>query len=158
MASFSKAFASARKGGKSTFTWNGKSYNTKLAKGGTAPKNVPVPGKKPSTVKATATTSSVKATGAKAGPVPMKDVGIARKGSAISKAKARMDNAPVTPVKRTGLALRGEQIMAGAKVRKGAAEKAASKQGPQPEGVWYARKGSPMSIGAARRANKPVKK
>ena len=29
-ASFDRAFASARKAGKTTFTWNGKSYNTKL--------------------------------------------------------------------------------------------------------------------------------
>lgn len=31
MASFNSAFASARKAGKKVFTWNGKSYNTKLA-------------------------------------------------------------------------------------------------------------------------------
>lgn len=31
MASFNSAFASARKSGKKVFTWNGKSYNTKLA-------------------------------------------------------------------------------------------------------------------------------
>jgi len=30
--SFNKAFSSARKSGKDTFTWRGKSYNTKLAK------------------------------------------------------------------------------------------------------------------------------
>lgn len=30
MSSFGSAFASARKSGKSVFTWNGKSYNTKL--------------------------------------------------------------------------------------------------------------------------------
>lgn len=158
MTSFSKAFAAARKSGKKNFSWQGKSFNTKLAKGGTAPKNVPVPGAKPSQVKATATATSAKPTsGVKAGPVPMKDVGIARKGSAISKAKARMDNAPVTPTKRSGRVLQGEQIMAGAKARAAKAS-AGEKQGPTPEGVWYARKGSPISIAAARRANKPVKK
>ncbi len=156
MASFSKAFASARKAGKKTFSWQGKSYNTKLA---STPKNVPVPGKKPSQVKATASADKAKpVSGVKAGPVPMKDVGIAKKGSAISKAKARMDNAPVAKTTLSGRALQGQQIMAGAQARAEKASKEASKQGPTPEGVWYARKGSPMSIAAARRANKPVKK
>jgi hypothetical protein len=31
MASFNSAFAAARKAGKKSFSWNGKSYNTKLA-------------------------------------------------------------------------------------------------------------------------------
>lgn len=35
------------------------------------------------------------------------------------------------------------------------ATKTPEKQGPKPEGVWYAAKGSPMSIGAARRDNAP---
>lgn len=41
MASFNSAFASARKSGKSTFTWNGKSYSTKMA--ADTPKKGPVP-------------------------------------------------------------------------------------------------------------------
>ncbi|WP_349434235.1 hypothetical protein [Pararhizobium sp. A13] len=158
MTSFSKAFASARKSGKKNFSWQGKSYNTKLAKGDSSPKNVPTPGKKPSQVSATSTAAKAKpASGVKAGPVPMKDVGIARKGSLISQAKARADNAPVAKKTVTGRALQGPQIMAGAKARAAKASNG-GKQGPTPEGVWYARKGSAISIGAARRANKPVKK
>lgn len=41
MPSFKSAFAAARKAGKKTFDWNGKSYNTKLAKGSTGPKDRP---------------------------------------------------------------------------------------------------------------------
>lgn len=40
---FKSAFAAARKAGKKVFTWNGKRYNTKLAK--TPKKNVPMPPK-----------------------------------------------------------------------------------------------------------------
>lgn len=40
MASFKNAFASARKGGKKTFSWNGKSYNTKLKGESVAAKQV----------------------------------------------------------------------------------------------------------------------
>ena len=44
--SFNKAFAAARKSGKKTFTWNGKSYTTELkgeAKTSLAPKTSPRP-------------------------------------------------------------------------------------------------------------------
>lgn len=41
MSNFKTAFAAARKAGKKTFDWNGKSYNTKLAKGATGPKDRP---------------------------------------------------------------------------------------------------------------------
>ena len=41
MASFKESFASARKAGKKTFSWNGKSYTTELAKGATGPKTRP---------------------------------------------------------------------------------------------------------------------
>lgn len=156
MTSFSKAFAAARKSGKKNFSWQGKSFNTKLAKGGSAPKNVPVPGQKPDrTTTASVGKTPVTAKARADFPKPAVSVGIAKKGSLISKAKARMDNAPVTPTKRSGRVLQGEQIMAGAKAKNA---KAAAEVGPKPEGVWYARKGSPMSIAAARRANKPVKK
>lgn len=50
MASFKDSFASARKAGKKNFTWNGKSYNTKLADGGPSvklPKTAPIPTEKP---------------------------------------------------------------------------------------------------------------
>jgi hypothetical protein len=41
MASFKSTFAEARKAGKKTFSWNGKSYTTELAKGRTGPKERP---------------------------------------------------------------------------------------------------------------------
>lgn len=43
MASFKSSFAAARKAGKKAFTWNGKSYNTKLAKGNGTPATAPTP-------------------------------------------------------------------------------------------------------------------
>lgn len=46
MANFKEAFAAARKAGKSTFTWNGKSYNTKL-RSDLAPKTSSKPRAKP---------------------------------------------------------------------------------------------------------------
>lgn len=48
MASFKSAFASARKAGKKTFSWNGKSYNTKLASGNGTPAKAPRPSGNPS--------------------------------------------------------------------------------------------------------------
>jgi hypothetical protein len=54
MASFKSAFAAARKGGKSDFKWNGKSYNTKLKDAGsTAPAKSSRPKARPSTAKPT---------------------------------------------------------------------------------------------------------
>jgi len=47
MASFNSAFAAARKAGKGTFTWNGKSYNTKVAKGNGTPAKAPRPTSRP---------------------------------------------------------------------------------------------------------------
>ncbi len=50
MASFSKAFAAARKAGKKEFTWNGKRYNTKL-KSETKKKSPPTPTPRPKPTK-----------------------------------------------------------------------------------------------------------
>lgn len=47
MTSFNSAFAAARKAGKKTFTWSGKSYNTKLAKDNGTPTKAPVPKSRP---------------------------------------------------------------------------------------------------------------
>lgn len=47
MASFDKAFAAARKAGKKTFAWQGKSYNTKMASGPKLPSKGPIPASKP---------------------------------------------------------------------------------------------------------------
>lgn len=44
MASFNEAFRSARAGGKKSFSWQGKTYSTELAK---SPGKVPVPTKSP---------------------------------------------------------------------------------------------------------------
>ncbi len=149
MTSFSHAFAAARKAGKKTFNWQGKSYNTKLAPATKAAKttktakNIPVPTPRPEKKQRERADY----------PMPDTGWGIARKGSILGKAKARMNNTPVASTKKSGRALQGLQTIAGAKER---ANKAASVQGPIPEGVWYARKGSAISRGAARRANKPV--
>ena len=71
--SFSSAFAAARKAGKKEFTWNGKRYNTKLAKTGTPakmkapaskparlPESVRVPGSRPGIKSSAEKTSSIK--------------------------------------------------------------------------------------------------
>ena len=153
MASFNNAFAAARKSGKSTFMWNGKKYNTKVAKTST-PKTGPVPKAKPSTAKPAAPKSRPVQ-----GPQPAKAVGIARANSPIAKAAARQTNAPKAPsAPKVGLSAKGSQIAAGVNARKAKDALNAAKQGPTPEGVWYAKKGSPMSIAAARRANKPKPK
>lgn len=51
MASFKEAFASARKSGKKNFTWNGKSYNTKVKDSVDLPKTAPTPTKRPANMK-----------------------------------------------------------------------------------------------------------
>ena len=60
---FSKAFSAARKAGKKVFTYNGKSYNTKLA--ADTPKKGPIPSAAPREAK--------KATPKKAGIGPSKN-------------------------------------------------------------------------------------
>jgi hypothetical protein len=132
MPSFNTAFAAARKAGKKTFTWNGNRYNTTLATGSKMPKNVPVPGKRPADVAKTTTGKTATASKARAEyPKPMRSVGFATAGSGLSKIVARSENKPREAEKKPV-------------------------QGPTPDGVWYARKGSPMSIAAARRANRAV--
>lgn len=135
MTTFSKAFAAARKSGKKTFTWNGQRYTTQLASEVSRPKTSlpkigPVPAKRPNSVTITATTTA-KADRARAEyPKPRRSVGFAKTGSGLSKIVARSENKPREAEKKPV-------------------------QGPIPEGTWYARKGSPMSIAAARRANRP---
>ncbi len=110
MAGFKDSFAAARKAGKKTFSWNGKSYNTKLAP--STPKKGPVPAQKPvkqgpqrEAVSGASRSTSGKVTpktnGTSGGareradyPKPNQAVGIARKGSVISNEKARQDNKP----------------------------------------------------------------
>jgi hypothetical protein len=57
MASFNDAFRSARAGGKKSFSWQGKTYSTELAKTGKAPSSVPVPTRSPAKTSAPAAKS-----------------------------------------------------------------------------------------------------
>lgn len=166
MSEFSKAFRAARSAGKKVFSWNGKSYTTKL-------KAKADPNKSPSSRSATsgppsdklqkavdsATGKGKAAAAAKAasakpapqqGPQPAKAVGIAKANSPIARAAAKIANAPVAKVPS-----RANANQATVKKAAPAAAAAAPKQGPTPEGVWYAKKGSAISKAAARRANAP---
>lgn len=51
MAGFKEAFRSARKSGKKVFTWNGKSYNTKLREDSKLPSKAPTPTSRPAAKK-----------------------------------------------------------------------------------------------------------
>ena len=72
MSEFSKAFRAARASGKKVFSWNGKSYNTKLKADSPAAKKVPTPTPRPNTTPtpdvASRTTDKVSAPAAKAEP------------------------------------------------------------------------------------------
>jgi hypothetical protein len=178
MAEFSKAFRAARASGKKTFQWNGKSYTTKLK-----PKSDP--NKSPSSHSATSgppsdklqkAVDSASAKGKPAvaaapkpqqGPQPAKPVGIARAGSPIARAAAKLANVPAkAPMKTPAEAAKtmgdaGAPLTAAQKASvsqataKAPAKPAGDQQGPKPEGVWYAKKGSAISTAAARRANAP---
>lgn len=79
MASFGKAFSSARKAGKKEFTWQGKRYNTRLA--GETPSRAPTPSAAPrgssgaSRSVSGKTSSSAKATAPTPTPRPSKSSG-----------------------------------------------------------------------------------
>lgn len=112
--SFNTAFAAARKAGKKVFSWNGKTYNTKL-KGETksslpssknapvpkerpgtkvASKNVPVPKDKPSATSG-AKVAAQKPVGVQQDyPRPAKRVGIASPKSPLGRAIAKAENKP----------------------------------------------------------------
>lgn len=64
MSAFGKAFNAARKAGKSTFSFGGKKYNTKLA--ATTPKKAPVPTPRPDTTKTASNSAGGKALASKA--------------------------------------------------------------------------------------------
>ncbi|MBY5581851.1 hypothetical protein [Rhizobium leguminosarum] len=104
----------------------------------------------------------------KQGPQPAKAVGIAKSNSPIARVAARIANAPAKePIKsaaeasktaaRSGVELSAAQKASVAQVtpKKSTPASAPEKQGPTPEGVWYAKKGSSISKAAARRANAP---
>lgn len=69
MASFSSAFAAARKAGKSTFSWNGKSYNTKVASSGNGtPSKAPRPSARPAKLPDTVSVPASRPTAGRTGP------------------------------------------------------------------------------------------
>ncbi|MBN9138632.1 MAG: hypothetical protein J0I92_21620 [Phyllobacterium sp.] len=61
MSAFGKAFAAARRSGKSTFSFGGKSYNTKVA--ATTPKKGPVPTARPDATKTASTSKAPQRSG-----------------------------------------------------------------------------------------------
>ncbi len=174
MSEFGKAFRAARASGKKVFTWNGKSYTTKLkSEAGSSktpasvknPKNVPTPTPRPSDDSDTsdADSSPKKPDGPQQDyPRPAKDVGIAKAKSPIGQAAAKRDNAPVDPdYGSTGMSkelVRDYLNKRSAEGQLPGDDDSPPQQGPKPEGVWYAKKGSAMSKAAARRANAPVAK
>lgn len=64
---FDSAFAAARKAGKKAFDYNGKSYNTKLAKTPDTPKKGPVPASRPKSAESGASRSTSGKTSATSG-------------------------------------------------------------------------------------------
>ncbi|AGC35545.1 hypothetical protein RHEph01_gp034 [Rhizobium phage RHEph01] len=166
MTSFGDAFKAARKAGKTTFKFGGKSYHTKtkdeMAK---TTKAVPTPTQRPEAMKTdaqAAVDSAPKSAPAKPAPKqdyprPAKSVGIASASSAIGQAAAARDNAPVTKVPSRANA-NANTVQKAQTPARGTIPKP-EKQGPQPEEQqWFARKGSAISLGIARRRNAPVSK
>lgn len=166
MTAFGDAFKAARKSGKTTFKFGGKSYHTKtkdeMAK---TKKAVPVPTPRPEAMKTDAQDAvdsaprPAPAAAAKPAtkqdyPRPAKSVGIASANSVIGQAAARSDNAPVA--KTPSRANANENVVK--KPQPAPKPAAAPQQGPQPEDQqWFARKGSAISLGIARRKNAPSK-
>lgn len=89
MASFNKAFASARKAGKRTFSWEGKSYTTEMAKGPSKPTVKQRPAEKPASISKQKVTKQL---GGKA-PTEATMKKVAAKDTAASKVLARKDQA-----------------------------------------------------------------
>jgi len=160
MSEFNKAFRAARAAGKKTFSFNSKSYTTKLKSEGKSPAKSPSSQAATSGPPKTDIQRAVDSAPAKPapkpavadskpapvqGPKPVKAVGIARATSPIARAAAKAANAPYTPA----------PVTAGTAPRMAKNTAKADKPGPKPEGVWYAKKGSAISKAAARRANKP---
>jgi hypothetical protein len=134
---FGRAFAEARKAGKKVFSFNGKSYNTKLKEDSGTPTPTPRPARAADTAKSGASQSvSGKAKGAQSGASRSTEgkgapeVGIAKAGSPIARAAARQN-----PQSR---------------------EKQDYPRGPKDVGI--AKKGSKISLAASRRENKAVPK
>ncbi|QQM14024.1 hypothetical protein [Rhizobium phage vB_RleA_TRX32-1] len=169
MTSFGDAFKAARKAGKTTFKFGGKSYHTKtkdeMAK---TKKAVPTPSPRPEAMKtdAQAAVDSAPKSARKAAakpapkqdyPRPAKPVGIASANSAIGRAAAARENAPVLKIPSRANA-NANTVQKPQTPARGTSTPA-EKQGPKPEEQqWFARKGSAISLGIARRRNAPVSK
>jgi hypothetical protein len=164
MTSFGDAFKAARKSGKTTFKFGGKSYHTKTKDEMASTKkaaSVPTPTPRP----AAEQQGPNKPKPQQDYPRPASAVGIASASSAIGQAVARQTNAPVSPASAD--AQKPRQSSAGTPQSAGkstpgatraAPEAAPQKQGPQPEDQqWFAKKGSAISLGIARRKNAPSK-
>ncbi len=173
MTSFGDAFKAARKSGKTTFKFGGKSYHTKtkdeMAK---SKKAVPTPTARPSRDDSSTYAGQERkpTPGPQQGPQPAKPVGIASAKSPIGQAAARAANAPSKPPIQSPAASAASMGNAGAPLT--AAQKASiaqatakpstpaaaapEKQGPQPEDQqFFAKKGSAISLAIARRKNAP---
>lgn len=178
MSEFGKAFRAARSAGKKTFSWNGKSYTTKLKSETANPSNSPSsqaatsgpPDTKPNAAQAAVDSAPKTSNGSNAKPEQKQDfpkpavaVGIASAKSPIGQAAARVANTPVPNAPSPVQKVRdyNAQRWADGKIADGKPGDDSDKpeqQGPKPEGVWYAKKGSAVSKAAARRANAPVAK
>jgi hypothetical protein len=134
--SFGRAFASARKAGKKTFSWNGKKYTTEVAK--KTPEKGPVPKARPSTK------GKQKDLGKSTGKVPVPKAN-PRKASASAATPSKV---PVPTPKPK------QDIGASPKTGKVPVPKSNPRNAPA---VGSAKKGSPMAVAAQRNREKPVK-
>lgn len=170
MSNFSKAFATARKAGKATFMFGGKSYHTrvkgetkdtKTVKVSPAPKTVPVPQSRPSgKTPVPQTKPSAKVPIPQSNPKNAPASGIARKGSPMAVAAQRQREKPVAAPRKDTPQTPGMGMPSGkprgtvvAKAPTPDQKSAAQKKAPIPKSNpknapanGIARKGSPLAI------------
>ncbi|MFB2563643.1 hypothetical protein [Rhizobium sp. IMFF44] len=170
MSAFGDAFKAARKAGKTTFKFQGKSYHTKTKDEMEKTKkatSVPTPTPRPDDQRQadnSPTDGVSKDTSPKPQqnyPRPAQDVGVASAKSIIGQAAAKQANAPVADTPAPPKPDATAQAWLDGKVadKKPADESAAPQQGPLPEEKqWYAKKGSAISLAIARRRNAPASK
>lgn len=136
MATFKEAFRSARKAGKKVFSWNGKSYNTKLSNG--TPATVKAPGSRPSklpdTVKVPgsrpgAAAKTTTARGTPTGKSPTAAPSGRARGSASAPAKGPMGGRKLTIGDRISNSVRVGKTAVDRGHRRDAAKKANSGAG-----------------------------
>lgn len=94
MATFKEAFRSARSSGKKTFTWNGKSYNTKLAE------DTPKPRAKPTVQEPPKPRAKPKSETPKPTKKPNTTNNFERKKAAMEKSSAERNRARARPSAR----------------------------------------------------------